>query len=347
MRHSLIKAAAVSSVAALSLAACGGSDSTGDSTSAEGGSGSDVKACLAYDVGGRGDQSFNDSAAKGLDKAKDELKVQTAEVEASQGENDAAREDRLNQLIESGCTDIIAVGYIYAKAVGGAAKENSDIQFAIIDDASEDSAGENVAQLTFAEEQGSYLVGAAAALKSKSNKVGFIGGVDVPLINKFQAGFEAGAKAVNPDIEVSTKYLAEDGSGFADPAKGQTAAEGMYDNGADVVYHAAGGSGSGVFKAAKAAKKMAIGVDSDQALTAEEDVRDVILTSMVKNVDVAVFDHIKAVTEGDMQSGNIIFDLKAGGVDYSTTGGKVDDIKDKLDGYKQEIVDGKVTVPTK
>lgn len=349
MRHSLFKVAAMSSVAALSLAACGGSDTETDATSGSGsgGDGSAVKACIAYDVGGRGDQSFNDSAAKGLDKAKKELGVEIDEVEASQGENDAAREDRLNQLVDSGCTDIIAVGFIYAKAVGGAAKANPDIQFAIIDDASEDSAADNVAQLTFAEEQGSFLVGAAAALKTKSNKVGFIGGMDVPLINKFEAGFKAGVKAVNPKIEVSTKYLAEDGSGFADPAKGQTAAEGMYDNGADIVYHAAGGSGAGVFKAAKAAKAQAIGVDSDQALTAEEDVRDVILTSMVKNVDVAVFDHIKATVDGDKQSGNIVFDLEAGGVGYATTGGKVDDIKDKLDEYQQQIIDGDVTVPTK
>ena len=349
MRHSLLKVAALSSAATLTLAACGGSDSDTDATSGggEGGEGTDVKACLAYDVGGRGDQSFNDSAAKGLDRAKDELKIEAEEVEASQGENDAAREDRLNQLVDAGCTNVIGVGFIYATAMGNAAKANPDVQFAIIDDASEASAGDNVAQLTFAEHEGSFLVGAAAAMKSKSNKVGFIGGMDVPLINKFEAGFEAGAKEVNPDIEVQTKYLAEDGSGFADPAKGQTAAEGMFDKGADIVYHAAGGSGAGVFKAAKAAKKMAIGVDSDQAKTAEADVQDVILTSMVKNVDVAVFDNIKATVDGEKQSGNIVFDLKAGGVDYATTGGKVDDIKDKLDEYKQQIIDGDITVPEK
>lgn len=343
MRHT-VKAASIMSVAALALTACGGSDSGGDETS---GGGAEVKACLAYDVGGRGDQSFNDSAAKGLDQAKDELGIETEEVEASQGENDAAREDRLNQLVDAGCTNIIGVGYIYAKAIGGAAKANEDIGFAIIDDASEDSEGDNVAQLTFAEQEGSFLVGAAAALKSKSGKVGFIGGVDVPLINKFEAGFKAGAKAVDKDIDIQTKYLAEDGSGFADPAKGKTAAEGMYDKGADVIFHAAGGSGSGVFTAAKANKKMAIGVDSDQAKTAEEGVRDVIITSMVKNVNVAVFDYLKAATEGENESGNVVVDLEAGGVSYSTTGGKIDDITDELDDYKQQIIDGKITVPSK
>ena len=343
MRHT-VKAASIISVAALALTACGSNDPSGDATSGEG---SDVKACLAYDVGGRGDQSFNDSAAKGLDQAKEELGIDIDEVEASQGENDAAREDRLNQLVDAECTNIIGVGYIYAKAIGAAAKANPDVSFAIIDDSSEDSKGANVAQLTFAEQEGSFLVGAAAALKSKSGKVGFIGGVDVPLINKFEAGFKAGAKAVDPKIDIQTKYLAEDGSGFADPAKGKTAAEGMYDKGADVVYHAAGGSGTGVFKAAAASKKMAIGVDSDQAKTADPAVRDVIITSMVKNVDVAVFDYIKSSTTGEADSGNIVFDLKAGGVSYSTTGGKIDDITKDLDEYKKQIIDGKITVPSK
>lgn len=343
MRHT-VKAASIMSVAALALSACGSSDSGGGGGSD---SGADVMACLAYDVGGRGDQSFNDSAAKGLDQAEDELGIETKEVEASQGENDAAREDRLNQLVDAGCTNIIGVGYIYAKAIGGAAKDNPDVSFAIIDDASDDSKAKNVAQLVFAEHEGSYLVGAAAALKSKSGNIGFIGGTDVPLINKFDAGYAAGAKAVDPKIKVQTQYLAEDGSGFADPAKGKTAAEGMYDKGADVIYHAAGGSGSGIFEAAKANKKMAIGVDSDQAKTAEKDVQDVIMTSMVKNVNVAVFDYIKASTEGEPMSGLQEFDLKDGGVSYATTGGKIDDISDELDEYKQEIIEGKTTVPSK
>ncbi len=342
LRHT-VKAASIMSVAALAVSACGSSDSDGEG----GSSGTDVMACLAYDVGGRGDQSFNDSAAKGLDQAEDELGIETKEVEASQGENDAAREDRLNQLVDAGCTNIIGVGYIYAKAIGGAAEENPDVSFAIIDDASDDSKADNVAQLVFAEHEGSYLVGAAAALKSKSGNIGFIGGTDVPLINKFDAGFAAGAKAVDPKIEVQTTYLAEDGSGFADPAKGKTAAEGMYDKGADVIYHAAGGSGSGIFEATKANKKMAIGVDSDQAKTAEKDVQDVIISSMVKNVNVAVFDYIKASTEGEPMSGLQEFDLKDGGVSYATTGGKIDDITDELDEYKQEIIEGKTTVPSK
>ena len=230
--------------------------------------------------------------------------------------------------------------------MGNAAKANPDVNFGVVDDASPASEGDNIAQLVFAEEEGSFLVGAAAALKSQSGKVGFVGGMDTPLINKFEKGFEAGVKEVNPDATVEVKYLADNGSGFADPAKGKTAAEGMYDQGVDVVYHAAGGSGAGVFQAAKAAKKLAIGVDSDQALTAEEGVRDVILTSMVKNVDVAIYDMAKASVDGKPLSGVQSFDLKSGGVDYATTGGKVDDIKTKLDEYKQQIIDGKITVPS-
>ncbi len=240
-------------------------------------------------------------------------------------------------------------GFAYAKSVGTAAKANPSVKFAIVDDASPDSAGANVDQITFAENQGSFLVGAAAALKSKANHIGFVGGVNTDLIKKFQAGYEAGAKAVNPNIVIDVKYLTQppDFSGFSSVDKGKAAAEGMYQGGADIVYHAAGGSGGGVFTAAKAAGKLAIGVDSDQALTAPADVRDVILTSMIKKVDVGVYDFINSVKSGTFKAGNKVFDLKAGGVDYSTTGGKVDDIKTKLDDYKAQIIAGTITVPSK
>jgi basic membrane protein A len=354
LRHAT-KVAAVVAAAALGLAACGsstdtapgsGSGSTAGSTAGGGGAG--LKVGMAYDVGGRGDQSFNDAAAAGLDKAKSELGVEGKEAAAVNGEAESARKERLQQLIDAGYTNVIAVGFAYAKSVGEAAKANPDVKFAIIDDASPDSAGSNVEQITFAEEQGSFLVGAAAALKTKTNRIGFVGGVQTDLIKKFEVGYEAGAKAVKPDIKIDVKYLTQppDFSGFASVDKGKAAAEGMYQAGADIVYHAAGGSGGGVFTAAKAAGKLAIGVDSDQAKTAPADVRDVIMTSMVKKVDVGVFDFIKAVQDGSFKGGNKVFDLKAGGVDYSTTGGQVDDIKSKLDEYKQQIIDGSITVPS-
>ena len=206
----------------------------------------------------------------------------------------------------------------------------------------------NVASLVFAEEQGSFLVGAAAALKSESGNVGFIGGVETPLIQKFEAGYIAGATAVNPDIEVQSTYLTQipDFSGFADPAKGKTAAQGMYDNGADIVYHAAGGSGGGVFEAAADAGALAIGVDSDQYNTADPSVQDVILTSMLKNVNVAVYNYLSEVNDGTFPAGVTTYDLAVDGVGYSTSGGQVDDIVDQLDDFKQQIIDGAITVPT-
>jgi basic membrane protein A len=351
LRHTM-KVAAVVSAAALTLAACGNSGNSGSSASGSSSSSSSKKAGLkvgmAYDVGGRGDQSFNDAAAAGLDKAKTDLGVDAKEAAAVNGENEAAREERLQQLIDAGYTHVVAVGFAYAQATGKVAKANPDVHFAIVDDASPDSKGPNVDQITFAENEGSFLVGVAAALKSKAGHIGFVGGVNVPLIKKFEAGYIAGAKAVNPSIKIDSQYLSQppDFSGFGDPAKGKTAAEGMYQKGADVVYHAAGGSGGGVFTAAKAAGKLAIGVDSDQALTAPADVRSVILTSMIKKVNVAVYDFIKSASDGKELTGNKVYDLKAGGVDYSTTGGLIDDIKAKIDSYKQKIIDGTIKVPT-
>ncbi len=337
---------------ALVLTACGGSSDTAGTDSSPSASDSsaptsDLKVGLAYDIGGRGDQSFNDAAAAGLDKAKSELGIETKEAEASNGEPDSAKEERLRVLANAGYNPVIAVGFAYSAAVAKVAKELPDTNFAIIDD--EAAVGDNIANLVFAEEQGSFLVGAAAALKSKTGNIGFVGGVDVPLIHKFEAGYEAGAKAVKSDIKVQVKYLTQppDFSGFGDPAKGKTAAAGMYDAGADVVYQAAGGSGGGVFEAAKAANAMAIGVDSDQYKTADPSVQSVIITSMLKKVDVAVFDFIKSASEDSFTAGTVRYDLEKDGVGYSTSGGAIDDIVSKLDDYKQKIISGEITVPTK
>ncbi|WP_167521436.1 BMP family lipoprotein [Microbispora triticiradicis] len=334
----------------MAAAACGGGDDT--TTGATAGASSapaaaGAKVGMAYDIGGRGDGSFNDAAARGLDQAESELKIEKKELEATAGETDAQKEERLRLLANGGYNPVIAVGFVYSGPLVKVAKEFPDVKFAIVDD--DAAKADNITNLMFAEEQGSFLVGAAAALKSEKGNIGFVGGVDVPLIHKFEAGFEAGAKAVKPDIKIQTKYLTQppDFGGFGDPAKGKTAATGMYDAGADVVYQAAGGSGGGVFEAAKAAKAMAIGVDSDQAaLPAYADFKDVIMTSMIKKVDVAVFDFLKNFTSGTVKPGPAIYDLKAGGVDYSTTGGKIDDIKPKIDEYKQKIISGEISVPS-
>jgi basic membrane protein A and related proteins len=337
---------------ALALSACGGSSSTesqpADDSSSTTSSApkSDLKVGLAYDIGGRGDQSFNDAAAAGLDKAQSELGIESKEAEASNGEAESAKEERLNALVSAGYNPIIAVGFAYSASVGKVAKANPDVHFAIIDDPVE---GPNITNLLFAENEGSFLVGVAAALKDTKNNVGFIGGVDVPLIHKFEAGFKAGAEAAKPGIKVQSKYLSQppDFSGFGAPDKGKTAAAGMFDAGADVVFAAAGGSGAGVFEAAKAANALAIGVDSDQYKTADPAVQSVIMTSMLKKVDVAVFDYLQSASQDQYTAGPKTYDLKANGVDYSTSGGQVDDIKAKVDEFKAKIISGEITVPSK
>jgi basic membrane protein A len=352
------KIAAVMSAFLLALTACaseddepstGSDNNSGSSSSAPDGAEepqADFKVGMAYDVGGRGDQSFNDSAAAGLDEAKGEFGFESQEAEAEDGEDEAAREERLRTFADAGFNPIIAVGFAYEASLTKVAAEYPDVNFAIID--SENVQADNVANLVFAEEQGSFLVGAAAALKSETGNIGFVGGVETPLIAKFEAGYKAGAEAVNPDIEIQSTYLTQppDFSGFGDPAKGKTAAEGMFDGGADIVYHAAGGSGGGVFEAASESENLAIGVDSDQYNTADPAVQGVIMTSMLKNIDVAVDEYLTEVASGEAPSGVTRYDLSVDGVGYSTSGGQVDDIVTQLDEFKQQIIDGEITVPT-
>ena len=351
---------AVAATAALALAACSSSSSGSTSTSPSagassaasssapaGGAATKVKVGLAYDVGGRGDQSFNDSAATGLDKAKAEFKgLAVKELEATQGETDAQKEERLRLLADGGYNPVIGVGFAYATALKKVAAEFPDIKFAIIDDDS--IKAPNVTPLVFAEQEGSFLVGVIAAQASKSGSIGYIGGVNTPLLKKFEAGYAAGAKAVNPAIKVQAKYLTEppDFSGFGDPAKGKTVAQGMLDAGADVIYAAAGGSGSGAFEAVAAAKKLAIGVDSDQYLTAAAAVKPVILTSMLKRVDVAVYNEIKAAVDGKPLTGTQTFDLKVDGVGYATSNDAVKPFTAKADEFKAKIISGEIKVPT-
>ncbi len=336
-------------IVALGMTACGDNGGGATPTATK----KTVKVGLAYDIGGRGDKSFNDAAAAGLEKAKTDLNIEANELEAGATETEQDKYNRLKLLCQGGFNPVIAVGFVYAgvdPANGPVAKAAADCpntKFAIIDSVVDKP---NVASLVFAEEQGSYLVGAAAALKSTTGRIGFVGGCKVDLIAKFEAGYIAGAKAAKPDIKVDVNYLstpADRCSGFNDPAKGKTAAEGLYDAGADVVYQAAGGSGVGVFQAAKAKGKKAIGVDSDQYNTVDPALKDVIITSMLKRVDTAVFDFVKSMGEDKFAAGVQVFDLKKEGVGYSTTGGFVDDIKTQLDDYKAKIIAGTITVPTK
>jgi basic membrane protein A len=367
----------------LVAAACGDDDGAGDTTGPTGATetgatgatatgptaetaglpGEGVTIGLVYDIGGRGDLSFNDSAAAGLDQAVTELGITPQELEPNQGGTNRA--ELLSLLASQGTSLVIGVGFLFAETVCAAGGEFPDVNFGDIDGFIDENtancpgahnltAEDNVASLLFAEEQGSFLVGAAAAMKSTTGHVGFIGGVDIDLIHKFEAGFVAGAQHVNPDIEIDVRYISQppDFSGFNDPAKGKEIATSMYESGADVVYAAAGGSGLGMFQAAKeysdanGTQVWGIGVDSDQYQTVPPELQPYVLTSMLKRVNVAVFETIKAQVEGTFQGGYVTFDLSVDGVGYSTSGGFVDDIAADLDALKQQIIDGDITVPT-
>lgn len=338
--------------ATMVLAACSSSKKdTTKNTGAGGGSSTSapkktVKVGLAYDVGGRGDKSFNDLAAAGLEKAKSALNIDTKELSAVQGESDAQKANRLTLLATSGYNPIVAVGFAYAGALGKVAPKFPNVNFGIIDDDS--IKAPNVAGLVFSENESSYLVGVAAALASKKKNVGFIGGVQTPLIQKFQAGYAAGVKAVDPTIKVQVAYISQppDFGGFNDPAKGKVIAEGQYDNGADVVYHAAGGSGSGLFQAAKEKNALAIGVDSDQYQTAPADEQKLILTSALKGVDTAVTNFIQDDANGKFKPGSTRFSLKDNGVGYATSNPALDPYKAKIEEFKAKIIAGTITVPT-
>ena len=315
---------------------------------------------LVFDIGGEGDQSFNDSAAAGLNLAEETFNITTTKVSPN---DDGSNRADLLQLQADNSDLVLAIGFLFAgdaTAVGGG---NGDTNFAVIDDSMLDfeqdppvPKGDNLAGLVFSEEQGSFLVGAAAALSSETGTVGFIGGVCCfGLIEKFEAGFRAGALHVNPDIEIISNYITEfpDFDGFDAPDRGRETALAIFEEGADVIYHAAGGTGAGLFAAAKehseatGSKVWGIGVDSDQYHTVDEGVREYVLSSMLKRVDVAVFEIVKAHLEGTFTPGETRYDLSVDGVGYSTAGDFLgSDIVAQLEEFKAQIIDGSIVVPT-
>ncbi|MBC8194986.1 MAG: BMP family ABC transporter substrate-binding protein, partial [Actinobacteria bacterium] len=307
-----------------------------------------VNVGLVFDIGGRGDQSFNDATYAGLVRAQDELGANISDVAPN---SDGSNRAELLRLQADDNDLVIGVGFLFADTMTEVAAEYPDTNFAIIDGWVE---APNVASLGFAEHEGSFLVGAAAGLKSETGTIGFIGGVSIDLIGKFEAGFIAGVAATNPDANVLSEYISEppDFSGFNAPDRGREIAQAMYEKGADIVYHAAGGSGGGLFEAAKSfseesgSKVWAIGVDADQYLTSDEAVRDYIMTSMLKRVDVAVYNTIKDLGEGNFTAGGQSFDLSVDGVGYSTTGGFIDDIVGELEDLKAKVISGSISVPT-
>ncbi|MFF7201836.1 BMP family protein [Streptomyces sp. NPDC008141] len=332
-----------STALALSVTACGGkssSDAAEDSSSA----------AIAYDIGGRGDQSFNDAAYAGLAKAEKDLDIKGTEAEPSEGEGDPDKVQRLTELARAGNNPVIGVGFAYAPAIAEVAPKFPKTTFGLIDDTSK--TGKNIANLVFNEEQGSYLAGVAAAKVTKTNTVGFIGGVETPLIKKFEAGFVQGVKDTNKGVNVKVQYLTQppDFGGFSKPDLGKAAAQGQLDAGADVIYAAAGLAGSGSIEATAKAKKWAIGVDSDQYnQKGLAPYKDYILTSVTKDVAGSVYNLIKSVKDGKPQSGEIRYGLDKDGVGLAKSNPaytKLTDVTAAVDKARAAIIAGTVKVKT-
>jgi basic membrane protein A and related proteins len=311
------------------------------------GSGLDVG--IVFDLGGRGDKSFNDGAYIGAERAARELGAHMRFVEPGEGSD---REAGLRLLAAEHMDLVIGVGFIFSDDLTQLAKEYPNIAFAGVDFAiSVDRAGQpiapppNLAALKFREEQGSFLVGALAALVGASRKVGFVGGMDSPLIHKFEAGYRAGVKYVCPDCEVIVQYAGVTPEAFRNPGRGKELALSQYQQGVNVIYHASGSTGLGVFEAARTLGKYGIGVDADQYAEAPGHV----LTSMVKRVDNAVFDAIKRVREKRFTGGIYQFGLAEDGVGYVYDEHNraliPDSVRARLEVLKGDIIDGRIRVP--
>jgi len=308
--------------------------------------GSGVRIGLVFDIGGLGDKSFNDAANAGLQRAKEELGVSVHTIEPGDGSD---RASALRQLAAEGDDLVIGVGFIFTDDVKKLALEFPKTRFACIDYSGTpgEATPPNVAGLRFREHEGSFLVGAIAGLMSKSHVVGFVGGMQIPLIRKFEAGYIAGVKYVCPACEVLSAYAGTDPKAFADPVMGKELAASQYDRGADIVYHASGKTGAGVIQAARERKKLAIGVDSNQFHEAP----CCVLTSMIKKVDVAVFDVIASVLKGSFKPGVHELGLAEDGVAFVLDDDNraliPTDVVVRVRGLAAEIIAGKLEVPSR
>jgi basic membrane protein A len=298
-----------------------------------------LKVGLVLDKGGKDDKSFNASAYLSMEKAGKELAVETKYVE---GTDDNAFEPLLRSFVKKDYDIIIAVGFAQAEALRKVATQFPQRKFAIVDS---EVKLPNVRSLMFEEHQGSYLAGALAAMKSKSGKIGFVGGMDNPLIRRFLLGYEAGAKSINPKLIVVTNFVGITGEAWNNPAKAKELALAQYQSGSDVIYAAAGASNQGVFDAAEEKKSLAIGCDSNQNWIKP----GYILSSMMKRVDVAVYSSIKDLSEGNFTAGTQRYGLENDGVDlaHDQFNAKLIDAtqKTRLAQLKKDIVAGKIKVP--
>lgn len=300
---------------------------------------------LVFDIGGRGDKSFNDSAYSGVERAGRELGVEYSYIEPGDGSD---RESALRQLASGKEGLVFGIGFLFTDDINLVSRDFPNKTFANIDYAIAPGRPipPNVVAIKFKEEEGSFLVGAIAALTSKTGAVGFIGGMDIPLIHKFELGFTSGVKAVRPDCRVVVGYAGVTGEAFKNPAKGKELALSQISQGVDVIFHAAGSSGLGVFEAAREKNIKVIGVDSDQYSEAP----GFILTSMVKRVDVAVYDAVKEFLAGRLKGGVLELGLAQDGVAYVYDDNNRDLIPAStiavVEGLKKKIIEGEIRVPS-
>ena len=309
-----------------------------------------LKLGVVFDVGGRGDKSFNDGADAGAKRAQKELGATVRYIEPAESSD---REAGLRLEAAEHMDLVVGVGFIFTDDLNQLAKEYPSARFAGIDYAvSIDAKGNpipppsNVAALRFREEEGSFLVGAIAGLVTKTRTVGFVGGMNVPIIQKFQAGYEAGVKQVCPRCRVITQYAGVTPDAFRNPGKGKEMALSQYQQGADIIYHASGSTGLGVFEAARQSGKLAIGVDADQW----SEMPGFVLTSMIKRIDNALFDAAKLVKDGKFKGGIYDFGLAQDGVGYVYDEHNKrlipDSVRARVEALKAQVVAGKIVVPS-
>ena len=293
---------------------------------------------VIFDLGGKFDKSFNQASYEGAERFKTETGIEYEEFEL---QNDAQREQALRRFAERGHNPVIVTGFSYGSAMETVAPEFPDTDFVIIDMVVEQP---NVRSVVFKEEEGSYLVGMLAAMASETGKVGFVGGMDIPLIRKFACGYVQGVKDTNPEAEVFQNMTGTTGAAWNDPVKGGELAKSQIDRGADVIYHAAGGTGVGVLQTAADAGKLGIGVDSNQNHLHPGHV----LTSMLKRVDNAVYDAMMDVKNGAFTPGVEVLGLKEDGVGYAVDGNNealiTPEMTEKVEAAKADIISGEITV---
>ena len=293
---------------------------------------------VVYDMGGKFDKSFNEAAYRGIERWKKEAGKPYLEFEIA---NETQREQALRRMAERGASPIIGIGFGQAAAIEKIAKEFPKLQFTLIDMVVQLP---NVQSVVFKEQEGSFLVGVMAAQASKTGKVGFVGGMDIPLIRRFQCGFEQGIKYANPKAELVANMTGTTPAAWNDPGRGAELAKGQFDRGVDVVYAAAGSTGIGVLQAAKDRGKLAIGVDSNQNHLHP----GTMLTSMIKRVDLAAYNSFKAANDKSWKGGIAALGLKEGGVDWALDKDNeklvTPEMKAKVDAAKADIISGKITV---